>query len=187
MCQNAPATIAATMTAIRPTIVNVFTILNISSTEQAKAALAAFDSADAALANWKQGTSAQTVIQLIQAFTAAFDAVTTSVPVPIEITALVNVISAGIVTVIGLIEANAAPATPAASAEETSLHQAHVAAETQAKVQQLVPGFKLSLWDKGRAALGDHGVVASEYKKEWNKAVERAAKENPKVALAKVA
>jgi hypothetical protein len=184
MCTNVTSTVSAAMTALRPMLVSVLTVLGVASSQNGLAALAAFDAADAALANWKQGTSAQTVIQLIDAFTAAYNAVTTAIPVPPELSALVNIFAAGIVTVIGLVTANA-PAPVAATPETVSLYQAHVAADTTAKVQVLIPGYKVSLWDKGRAALGDHTVVAGELKKEWNKGVVAATRVDPKYAVLK--
>jgi hypothetical protein len=182
MCKNAAGQISTTMIAIRPTVVSVLTILNVVNSEQGKAALSAFDAAQAALANWTSGSDAADVIQLIDAFTSVFNAVTTSVPIPVEITALIDVISAGLVTVIGLLTANS-PAPPVTAEEANAetvgvetpaLYQTHVATETQEKVAKLIPGFKVSIWDKGRAALGDHTVVANEYKHHWNQAVEKA-------------
>jgi hypothetical protein len=77
-----------------------------------------------------------------------------------------NIILAGIETVIGVVTANSpapvAPADATASWEERqAMHQAAVSADTTAKVQSLVPGFKRSIWH----------TPAHQYNEAWNKAV----------------
>lgn len=184
MCQNAAPTVVATMTALRPMVVSLLTILGQGSTPDGLAAIAAFDAAENAVANWKQGTSAQTAIQLIKAFTSAFDAVIAAVPaLPPEVVLLVNVISAGIVMVIGALTGN----QPAPAGVTQKDHEVKALAETESKIKALVPGHKISDIDKGRAFLGDRTVAARELKGEWNKAVDAAAKVDPKYSVLKAA
>ena len=179
MCKNATATAASLMTAIRPTILSLLTVTGVDSTPDGVAALAAFDAADKALAAWTPGTTSVTVVQAIDAFTAVFSVL----PLPADAKALEAIISAGIVTVIGVVTANSpAPVTgsgpagtPMEAHEETqAMHVAHVVADTTAKVGELVPGFKHSIWHS----------PAGQYKGEWNKAV---AKSDPKYSALKVA
>ena len=184
MCKNATATAASLMTAIRPTLLSLLTVTGVASTPDGVAALAAFDAADKALAAWTPGTTSVTVVQAIDAFTAVFSVL----PLPADAKALEAIISAGIVTVIGVVTANSPaptaaedPSKPlvgagvAAAHEETqAMHVARVVADTTAKVGELVPGFKHSIWHS----------PAGQYKGEWNKAV---AKSDPKYSALKVA
>lgn len=170
MCQNANKTVAALMAAIEPTLKSLLTFAGIAGTTEAQAAIAAYDAALTAVQNWQSGTTAQNVLELIGDFQTVF----ASLPLPPTVEALANIILAGIETVIGVLTANSpAPAAPApgdpvvgdaeaASGEEiTAMRQAHVAADTAAKVQTLVPGFKRSMWHSPE----------SQYKKAWNDAV----------------
>jgi hypothetical protein len=102
------------------------------------------------------------VLELITAFQTVYN----SLPIPSEYLVLGNIILAGIETVIGVVTANspapAAPADATASPEELqAMHQAAVSADTTAKVQSLVPGFKRSIWH----------TPAHQYNEAWNKAV----------------
>lgn len=166
------------MTAIRPTLVSLLTVTGVASTPDGIAALAAFDEADKALAGWTPGTTSETVVQAIDAFTAVFSVL----PIPSEAKGLEAIISAGIVTVIGVVMANSPAPTAAEAArpllgagvaaakdETQAMHVAHVVADTTAKVGELVPGFKHSIWHS----------PAGQYKSEWKKAV---AKSDPKFA-----
>jgi hypothetical protein len=174
MCKNAVATVADLMGAIEPTLINLLTVTGIASTPQGAAAISAYNAALAAVQTWKPGTSAQDVIQVINAFTQVFN----TLPIPGDAKSLADIISAGIVVVIGVLTGNS-PA-PAASALDAM-------ADTEAKVKTLVPGWKESTWDKARAALGDHKIAAGEYRKQWNKGVESASKTDPKYASLKQA
>lgn len=171
MCKNATATAASLMAAIEPTIKNLLTVTNLLNTPQGAAAIKAYDAALAALQSWKSGTPAQDVLEVISDFQVAFNAL----PIPAAYSALVNIILAGVETVIGVLTANSpvqsAPAVGdpvagekfAASDEEiTAMHQVHTAADTTAKVQALVPGFKRSIWHSPE----------SQYTKAWNGAVD---------------
>lgn len=176
MCKNASSTVAALMAAIEPTLVNLLTVLGIADTTQGQAAITAYNAALQAVEDWKSGTTSQDVIQVINAFTAVLD----TLPIPEDAKGFADVISAGIVVVIGILTGN----SPAAADAEA---QKKVQSDAIAKVQVLVPGYKESLWDKARAALGDHTIAAKEYNGAWDKEVATASKVNPKYAALKVA
>ena len=167
MCKNAMKTAASVMAAIEPTIKNLLSLIGQTDTVAGLAAIAAYNAALTALQNWQSGTPAQTVLELISALQAAFNAVTTAVPISPAIQALVNVILAGIETVIGIVTANSPAPTSTADTlvahEETqAMHQAAVAADTTAKVQALVPSFKRSIFHSPE----------SQYDNAWNNAVD---------------
>jgi hypothetical protein len=168
MCQNATKTAASLMAAIEPTIKSLLTEANLLNTPDGIAAMNAYDAALAALQVWKSGTTAQNVLELIGDFQTVFN----TLPIPAQYLTLTNIILAGIETVIGVLTANspappvddvtAASATVAGPDELQAMHQAAVAADTTAKVQALVPGFKHSIWHSPE----------SQYKKAWNGAVD---------------
>ena len=162
MCVNATKTAASLMAAIEPTIKSLLTETNLISTPEGIAAMKAYDAALLALQSWKSGTTAQNVLQLIGDFQTVFNAL----PLPTTVSVLANIILAGIETVIGVLTANSpAPAAPVgaslAAEDAQAFHQAHVAAETSAKVAVLVPGFKRSIFHSPE----------SQYTKAWNGAV----------------
>lgn len=166
MCKNATSTAASLMAAIKPSLVSLLTYENIANTPNGIAAINAYDAALAAVQNWKSGTTATDVLQVIAAFQTAFNAL----PIPPADAALANIILAGVEAVIGVLAANSpAPSAPtptvgAASEEEiTAAHQAQVAVETEAKVIALVPEFKRSIWHS----------AAHQYKSTWNGAVHK--------------
>jgi len=163
MCQKAAATAASLMAAIEPSIVSLLTFENLSNTPNGIAAITAYKAALVALQNWKQGTAAQNVLQLIGDFQTVFN----TLPIPPADASLANIILAGVEAVIGVVTANSpqpasAPATATASEEESTVsYQLQVASETEAKVLALVPDFKRSIWHS----------PASQYTKTWNNAV----------------
>ena len=173
MCKNATSTAASLMAAIEPTLKSLLTVTGIAGTPEGIAAINAYDAALAAVQNWKSGTTAQNVLQLIGDFQTIFN----TLPLPASVSVFANIILAGIETVIGVLMANSpAPAAPvagaSATAEETqAMHQAHVIADTTAKVSKLVPSFKRSIWHS----------PAAQYTATWDAAVEK----NPKAGLAK--
>jgi hypothetical protein len=176
MCTAAAKTVGSLMAAIEPTLKSILTLTNLANTPQGLAAVTAYDAALAAIQGWKSGTPAQDALQLIGDFQTAFDAL----PFPPSEQLLVNVILAGVETVIGVLTANSpAPVAPApvagamrASVEETQvMHQAHVIAETTAKVTALVPSFKRSIWHS----------PASQYDKAWTEAA--VATGHPELAV----
>jgi hypothetical protein len=173
MCKNATATAASLMKAIEPTIQSILTLTGQANTQAGLAAIAAYNAALTALENWQSGTDATEVLELIGALQSALNAVFTAVPISPELQALINVILAGVETVIGVLTANS-PAPPAETGTDIgatqaaaphdvqAAHQAFVAADTTAKVQALVPGFKRSIFHSPE----------SQYKSAWNKAVD---------------
>ena len=179
MCKNAAATVANLMAGIEPTLVNLLTDLGIASTPDGEAAINAYNAALNAVQNWVPGTSAQDAIQVIAAFTAVFN----TLPFPPEVKLLVDTISAGIQVVIGILKGNS-PAPAPASAED---HQEAVAAETQAKVAALIPGFKEGWFTRVRAAAGDTHAVTNAYKSNWNQGVTKVSAVYPKYASLKMA
>lgn len=169
MCKNATATAASLMKAIEPTIQSILTLTGQANTQAGLAAIAAYNAALTALENWQSGTDATEVLELIGALQPALNAVFTAVPISPEIQALINVIFAGIETVTGVLTANSpAPAAEvtegatATEAESQEIHAIHVAADTAAKVQTLVPGFERSIFHSPE----------SQYKSAWNKAID---------------
>lgn len=171
MCQNAVKTAGSLMAAIEPTIKSLLTVTGVINTPEGEAAIAAYDAALAATQNWVSGTPAQDALQLIGDFQTAFNAVVALLPLPPLYTALINIILAGVETVIGVLTANSpAPTAPtpvvgsaaAAPEEVQAMHVAHTIADTTTKVQTLVPGFKRSIWHS----------PASQYKTAWNNAVD---------------
>lgn len=167
MCKNASKTVAALMTGIEPTLVQLLTITGIASTPAGQTAIKAYDTALTAVQNWVPGTSGQDAVQVINAFTDVFNVL----PLPTEVKGLADIIVAGVETVIGILTANApapAPTIPEAgapaTAEETQvMHQAAVIHATTVRVNTLVPGFKRSMF-----TAPDH-----QYKNAWNKEVEK--------------
>jgi hypothetical protein len=173
-------TAANLMAAIEPGLIDLLTVTGIASTPEGQAAINAYNAALAAVQAWVPGTTAQSVIQVIDAFTAVFN----TLPFPSELKVLVDIISAGIVTVIGVLTGNSpAPAAPAgttvtASAEEIAhAHQSAVVADTTAKVQKLVPGFRRSIFTS----------PANQWKSAWNNAVAPIANANSKYSVLKLA
>lgn len=168
MCTNATKTAADLMAAIEPTLKAFLSYENVLNTPEGQAAIAAFDTALTAVQNWQTGTPATEVLEVISAFTAAFAAVSGPLNLPPAILLLVNVIAGGVEAVIGVLQANSpAPAVAAvagdASPEETKAqYQAHVIADTTAKVNALVPTFHRSIWHS----------AATQYKRTWNETVD---------------
>jgi hypothetical protein len=166
MCKNATSTAGSLLAAIRPTIVSLLTLEGLINTPNGVTALKAFDAAQLALTNWVSGTNSQTIIQLINAFTGIFN----TLPFSPGVQALVSIIAAGIVVVIGVIHANSpapvpvgAPAGVTIPADEVQAHHAmNVIEDTSGKVQTLVPTFKRSIFTS----------VANQYKNTWNKETE---------------
>ena len=163
MCTKAAATAASLMAAIEPTIVSLLTLENLNNTTNGIAAITAYKAALIALQNWKQGTTAQNVLQLIGDFQTVFN----TLPIPPTAQTLANIILAGVEAVIGVVTANSPAPTPAPAGatateeESTAAYQAQVAAATEAAVAKLVPHFKRSIWHS----------AAHQYKSTWNDAV----------------
>lgn len=171
MCKNAVATAGALMKAIEPTVIQLLTLAGVAATPDGQAAIKAFDAALQAVEAWTPGTTPQVVVEAINAFTLVFN----TLPLPAMYKALESIISAGIVTVIGVITANSpAPAhltaqlasvapEDVATDEEMQHHfRAAVIHQTTHQVQALVPEFKRSIFTS----------AAGQYKKTWNSTVE---------------
>ena len=170
MCTNAVKTAASLMEAIEPTIKSLLTVTGLIDTPAAQTALVEFDNALIAIENWQSGTPAQEAIEAIGIFQTAISAL----PIPTLYITLLNIILAGVETVIGVLSANSPVSVPteaemepsgseAATVEDvTAMHQAQVAADTTAKVQALVPGFKRSIWHS----------AASQYNNAWDNALQ---------------
>jgi hypothetical protein len=177
MCSNAASTVAALMGAIEPSLVDLLTVLGIADTPQGQAAITAYNAALSAVQNWKSGTSAQDVIQVINAFTLVFN----TLPIPADAKTLADIISAGIVVVIGVLTGNSpvpAPIPGDASKEESQAsHAISAAQDAEAKVEALIPGFKRSHFHS----------PASQFKTAWNKQVALSAATDPKYAVLKQA
>jgi hypothetical protein len=175
MCKNATATAASLMAAIEPTVVNLLTELNLATTPDGIAAITAFNAAQKALASWVPGTSAQTVIEAINAFTAVFNVL----PIPADAKDFEDTISAAIVIVVGILTGNSPPATPpvtmivTAPTEEIQAAHAHeVMDATTEQAMKIKPSFKRSIWHS----------AAHQYNNTWNNDV----KKNLKYAALKI-
>ena len=168
MCKAAEQTAAELAQAIEPTLVALLNEAGQGDTDNGKAAIAALNQAITALQGWKPGDDAQVAVEAINAFTSVFS----TIPIPDEYKVYEGLISAGVVAILGVIEAN----TKAPEGTPQVEHESVVLTKTSAKIQTLVPGFKESKFTRGRAeiqgALGDHGVAAREYTKHWNAQVD---------------
>jgi hypothetical protein len=179
MCKSVVATLGNVMAAIEPTLVSVETATGIINTAAGQDSIAAYKAALAAVEAWVPGTTSQDVVQVIGAFTQVFDVL----PFPPEVELLVNTISAGIVVVINILAAN----SPAPAGTVAAAHQEAVAADAQARVAVLLPGFREGWFTRTKAAMGDTNAVAGAYKSEWNRNVAKVAAVEPKYATLQLA
>ena len=177
MCTNAVKTAAELMAGIRPTVVSLLTLEGVQNTPEAQADLAAFDAAETALQNWQQGTASENVVELVTDFTAAFNAVAKLLPVSPQIEILVNIISAGIVGVIAVIQSN----SPTPAGTTTANYRSHVITGATLQVKELVPNVK---YHKGFFGAFEESPK-SQYLDVWNQHVEELAKEDEKYAALK--
>jgi hypothetical protein len=173
MCKNATKTAAALMDAIEPTIKSLLAATGQLNTPDGIAAMNAYDAALAAVEAWQSGTTAQNVLELINAFTAVFN----TLPLPENVKLYVNIIEAGITAVIAILTANSpAPASDDENAQ--AMHQAHVAAEAAVKVNAILPGVKFSV----RKSVLPGQSPADQYNKAWDNACDT----NPVAGIGKV-
>lgn len=166
MCKNADKTALGLMTAIRPTIVELLGDVHISTTEgPGQLVLTEYDNVVTDLSTWTPGTVSTKIIEVMGDLQTGFDAL----PIPAGVKDLEDIIEAGLVTVIGVVTANSpapAPTAPVASEvaaqphEIQGMHAMAVAADTQTKVETLVPGFKRSAFHS----------PASQYTSAWKAA-----------------
>jgi hypothetical protein len=161
MCQNAQKTLINLMAEIEPSLVALGNATGLSNNPEFELVLKEYNAALAAVESWQSGTVAQDVIQVINALEVGVQAL----PIPPTYQVLVNIILAGIATVIGVLSANSPAPAPVAQTEVTATpeevqaqHQAAVIHDTTVKVQTLVPGFKRSIWHS----------AATQYKNQWN-------------------
>ena len=170
MCQNAQKTLVNLMAAIEPSIIDLGNQTGISSNPLFQNVITGYNAALTAIENWKSGTAAQDVIQVINDLEAGLTALSALIPAPML--TLLNIILAGVATVIAVMTANSpAPAEPTsepgtggpdATPEETQAqYQAQVIHEVTLKVQKLVPGYKRSIFSS----------AATQYRNTWNAAV----------------
>ena len=179
MCVNAQKTIINLMAEIEPSIVALGNEAGISTNPLFETAVAEYNVALKAVEAWTSGTAAQEVIEVVNDLEAGIDVL----PIPAAVQTLANIILAGIATVVAVLSANspapvaAIPTTdaeplPDATPEEAQgLHQAAVAADAQARIGELVPGFKRSIWHSAGA----------QYKSEWNKECDRLWRTGAKI------
>lgn len=155
MCTNATKTAAALMMGIRPTLVSFLTLEAIPAAT-VTAVLAAYDAANAAVAAWVPGSTADTVVEAVNAVDAVFQ----TLPVPDSDKALAGLITAGFASVVAIIEANST-SDPVA--------QAGIVAQAVTHVNQLAPGaFK---YHKGIFAEFQE-APDKQYHNAWNKQVD---------------
>ena len=155
MCKNATKTAAALIAGIRPTLVS-FLALEAVPTATVTEVLAAYDAANTAVANWVPGTSAQTVVEAVEAADAVFQ----TLPVPDSDKALAGLITAGLASVIAIIEANST---------SDPVEQAGITAKAVTTVNKLAPGaFK---YHKGVFA-EFQAAPEKQYHNAWNKQVD---------------
>ncbi len=158
MCKNAQGTASALFIAIIPTIKSLMAIAGVSADTQTQV-IQTLNEISADIQNWKQGTTADNIIQALQDVSALLSGV-----IPPNYAVLLNVVIAGITAVIAVLKANSpAPISQlGAHPEAQAMHQADVAATASAKVTELVPGFKRSIFHSPE----------SQYDKAWNGAVD---------------
>lgn len=172
MCPNAAATAASVMAGIEPTLQQILNATGLAATPDGIAAINAYNAAEADLKNWTPGTAGTETLELITDFQEAFAAL----PLPPDVELYGNLILGGIVTVIGIVNANSpAPVAAGANVEPATppeMHQAVVAADTVKQLHALVPGLKLSRF---------HGAK-EQYDNAWNNLVDT----HPVPGLAKV-
>lgn len=174
MCPNPQGTAYGVMVGLRPEIVNILTLEGVANTTEATTVLSEYDVSANAIKNWKAGSAADDVLQVIAVFQAAVAAL--GPLLPIQDALLVNAILAAVAVVIGIIKANSpappAPAESTVSAEENQFHHANVVRqETEDQVEALVPGFKVSRFHTAESQA--HAV--------WNKAAEASGHPDLKV------
>jgi hypothetical protein len=169
MCPNPKSTAISLLAAIQETAISLGNEAGISNNPAFETVIHEMTVTESAIQNWTPGNVGQDAVQVINVLESAVTTLSQTVPAVAPYVNLINIILAGIATVIGIVTANsstptATEASTASPAEATAAFQAHVVADTSAKVTALVPGFKRSIWH----------TPAVQYKNTWNKAVENA-------------
>jgi hypothetical protein len=135
MCTNANKVVENLLAALKIPIDNLLAVLNVPATTIASVD-AAYNAALAALQNFTPGTALETAIQAVEALDSVFNAL----PVPDLYKGVAAAIAAAIAGILGTLE-GLAPAPAGVTAEA---HLAHATAETAARVQAILPGYKSS-------------------------------------------
>jgi hypothetical protein len=167
MCPNPKQTAINLISAVEETLVSLGNEAGVSNNPIFETAINEMTVTVTAIQNWTPGNVGQDAVQVINVLESAVTTLSQTVPSLAPYVNEINLILAGIAAVVGVITANsAAPAptetTTATPEESKAMFQAHVVADTSAKVQALVPGFKRSIWH----------TPESQYKKAWNEAVD---------------
>ncbi len=163
MCKNATATAAGLLAGIEPTLVQFLKLENIPAEEQATV-IAAYDAAVTAVAAWKPGSTGTVAVEAVQALNSIFQ----TLPVPDQDKVFASLITAGLTSVIAIIEANSTT---------NVLEQHAITAKAVTDVNAMAPGaFK---YHKGVFAVFQDSP-AEAYHNAWHKKVEAAAALDPK-------
>jgi hypothetical protein len=167
MCKNAESQVLNIAKVSESTIVSLLTQANLISTSQGQTIQTDFTAAITAIENWKSGTPATEILEIVQGIMSNLQLI----PIPAPFNLLVPAALAGLETILGLLGAN--ESTASTTDAPASAAQAHViAAASQQQVAKLT-GYKVSMFDRGRAVLGDNHVAADKYKGVWNGVVEK--------------
>jgi hypothetical protein len=170
MCKNATATAAALLAGIEPTLTAFLKLENISADEQASV-IAAYEAAQKAVATWTPGSTGTVAVEAVQALNSIFQ----TLPVPDVDKVFASLITAGLTSVIAIIEANSTT---------NVLEQHAITAKAVTDVNAMAPGaFK---YHKGIFAVFQ-ADPAKEYHNAWHKQVQNAIKLDPKYQALMVA
>lgn len=101
MCQNARQTAVALIIGIRPELVSFMDFEGVDATTQTSV-LAAYDAAETAVANWTPGSTADVVVEAVQAANSVFQ----TLPIPDVDKTLAGLITAAFTSIVAIIEAN---------------------------------------------------------------------------------
>jgi hypothetical protein len=153
------------------TAINLLTESKLISTAQGQVVSGYYSTLIADIKNWKSGTPANDIEQIVQ----DIEAILPALPIPAPFNVLVPIALGGLTTILTLLGANSPAPTPDESTVPAEAHQlahAHtVGAAGEAKVEALT-GYKPSMIDKARAMLGDSSIAANKYKQVWNDTVD---------------
>lgn len=175
MCKNAESQVLNIAQVSESTIIILLTEAKVITTAQGQTIQTDFTAAITAIQNWKAGTPATDISEIITAIQSNLQLI----PIPAPLNLLIPAALAGLQTILSLLGANS-PAPVAAGVEATTeavaahqmFHAHAVAADGEAKVAELT-GYKPSMWDKARAASGDTHVASDAYIKHWDATVEK--------------
>ena len=172
MCSNASHAADEVLGGIITTATSLGIDFNLTSNPSFSEALIALKQAQADVENWKQGTAAQNIIQILQDASAALSAFNTIIP-PTALVLLQTVL-AGIAGVIGTLDGNGTP--PAGTT--AAAHASDVAAHTLEQVKTIAPNFH---YKKGFLGMFAEAPV-KQYNDYWNQECDVAGYPQLKVA-----